>query len=221
MLPIVFDLDGTLVDSLPGIAKAANAVLAEDKLPPLSNDVVARFVGLGEEVFVDRLIATTDLRPENRAAIMQRFISHYLKVGKETPLFAGVGGVLRQLRAMNVKTGLCTNKPRGPLVPVLEATDLNAMLDIVLAGDDLPKRKPNPEPLLHVANQLGASQVIYVGDTSIDAETASRAGMPFVLFTEGIRVEPISEIPHQAAFSDFSELISICEGLSATIEAVI
>ena len=76
MTPIVFDLDGTLIDSLPNVTDAANGLLAEEGLPPLAMDTVAGFVGLGERVFLDRLIAATDLNPVDYERLMARFIRH-------------------------------------------------------------------------------------------------------------------------------------------------
>lgn len=202
---LAFDLDGTLIDSLGGIAKAANALLNDKGLPPVPVAQVAGYVGLGERVFLQRLIADTDLDPAEFDALMALFIPHYVQVAQETVVFPGVMAALARLRRSGHRLALVTNKPGVPLAPVLVHTGLDKVFDCVVAGDTLPTRKPDPAPLLWVAQQLGSVD-IYVGDSPIDAETAQRAGVPFLLFTEGIRTVDISEMPHHAVFSDFEEL---------------
>ena len=206
MLPVVFDLDGTLIDSLPNVTEAANGLLEDDGLPPLSPDVVVHFVGRGERVLLDRLITVTDLKVGDYDALMGRFIEHYKRAAAKTRLFPGVAEALTELRHAGFALALCTNKPRAPLIPTLAAAGLTETFDLVIAGDDLDKRKPDPEPLRYIMSELGVERCLYVGDSEVDAETAGRAGVPFLFFTEGIRTVPIAEIPHDAAFANFSEL---------------
>ena len=213
--PVVFDLDGTLIDSLPGITGAANALLDEEGLPPLGPEQVAGFVGRGEQVFLDRLIAATALDPQTRDSLMPRFIAHYERAAQGTRLFDGVAEMLDAFDEAGVAMGLCTNKPAAPLMPVLEETGLAGRFAVVVAGDALPRRKPDPAPLLHAFEVLGQGPGLYVGDSEVDAETAEWAGMPFALFTEGIRQTAIADIPHQAAFKDFAELPAIRTRLCA------
>lgn len=211
MVPVVFDLDGTLIESLGSIAAAANATLADQKLPALAARDYAGFVGWGEGVFVDKLINATDLDGSKRDAHMASFIRHYKKAGTSVSLMPGAEDALRRLAARSVKLGLCTNKPRVPLEPILHATPLGQILDIVIAGDDFEKRKPDPLPLFKAIEALGSTTCLYVGDTQIDAETAKSADVPFALYTEGIRTVPIEDIPCDFAFKDFNELSDIYE----------
>ena len=126
----------------------------------------------------------------------------------------GVMAALELLRAEGVPMGLVTNKPRAPLGPTLDTVALTPFFDVVLAGDDLDRRKPDPEPLLHAVRALGGERVIYVGDSDVDAETARRAGQVFVLYTEGIRTVPLHDIPHDVAFNDFAMLPGIVRRLT-------
>ena len=215
MIPIVFDLDGTLIDSLPNVTDAANALLADEGLEPLSSEVVRGFVGLGERVFLDRMIAATDLRPEDFDRLMPGFIRHYNVAAEDTQLFPGAMDMLLRLRADGVPLALCTNKPAAPLWPTLKAAGIEDAFDVVLAGDMLERRKPDPLPLHHILSELSAETCLYVGDSETDAETARRAGVPFVLFTEGIRLAPIDDIPHDVAFDDLSMLPEIYSQFSA------
>lgn len=214
MTAVLFDLDGTLIDSLPNVRDAANAVLKAWDLPPLPSEVVAGFVGLGEQVFVDRLIATTNLQSADRDAIMALFIRHYKEEAKKTKLFQGVESALSVLKNDGVPLGLVTNKPRGPLGPTLETAKLNRFFDVIVAGDDLPERKPSPAPIHHAMTMLGHDDAIYVGDSETDAATAENAGVRFVLFTEGIRLAPVSELRHTVAFSDFGMLPGVIKQLA-------
>ena len=213
MIPVVFDLDGTLIDSLPNITDAANALLAGEGLPPLKAETVRTFVGLGEQVFMDRLIAATDLASNDRARLMPIFIAAYNRAAEDTRLFDGARAMLDELRNAGHPLGLCTNKPGEPLRHTLAAANLDTTFDIVVAGDTLPNRKPDPAPLRHILAELGATTCIYVGDSETDAETAARARVPFILYTEGIRVSPVEDIPHAATFNDFRALPRLITGL--------
>ena len=212
---VLFDLDGTLIDSLPNITDAANAVLIERGLPTLTSSVTVGFVGRGEQVFVDRLIASTDLQLEDRKEILRDFVHHYAIEAEKTVCFEGVTAALQSLASEGYLLGLVTNKPRGPLVPTLEAAQLDAVFGVVVAGDDLATRKPDPAPLLHAMTELNASRCVYVGDSEVDAETAERADVPFVLYTEGIRTAKIDDLKHAAAFSRFENLRPTVEKLLA------
>lgn len=206
MIAVLFDLDGTLIDSLPNVRDAANEVLRAYGEPSLPDKIVAGFVGLGEQVFIDRLIAATNLDSAVRADILDRFIVEYKRVAEETRCFPGVAEALIELKGWGVPMGVVTNKPRAPLIPTLQAASLSNFFESIVAGDDLPVRKPDPAPLRHVMNELGADRCVYIGDTPIDAETAERAGVPFGLFTEGIRTIPIEEITFSFSFDKFVDL---------------
>ncbi|MCM2560879.1 phosphoglycolate phosphatase [Lutimaribacter sp. EGI FJ00015] len=213
MKAVVFDLDGTLIDSLPGIANAANTLLQEEGRPTLPQGDIAGFVGLGEIVFLKRLIAAGGLDPARFDRLMERFILHYKNAAQMTGAFPGAREALCQLRADGWTIGLCTNKPTGPLRAVLDHLELDGAFDTIVAGDTLDRRKPDPAPLRHTLDGLGAATGIFVGDSPVDAETARAANVPFVLFTGGIRTVALDEMPHDKAFDDFSQLPAICRAL--------
>lgn len=215
MTPVVFDLDGTLIDSLPSLTKAANALLERRGLDALPEETVSGFVGRGERVFLERLIATTGLDGGDFDALLAEYIPLYKTAALETLLMPGVVEALEALKADGVPMGLVTNKPRGPLVATLETVALARFFDVILAGDDLEKRKPDPAPLHEAMRRLSATRCIYVGDSEVDAETAERAGQVFVLYTEGIRGVEVSDIPHEVAFNDFAMLPGIVRKLTA------
>jgi phosphoglycolate phosphatase len=213
MTAVVFDLDGTLIDSLPGIAHAANTLLTEEGRPALPQAQIAGFVGLGEVVFVERLVDAGGLDPARFDSLMRRFIVHYKAAAQITALFPGAREALARMRAEGWSIGLCTNKPTEPLRAVLDHLDLAGAFDAIVAGDTLDRRKPDPAPLHHAFAGLGAQTGVYVGDSPVDADTARAANTPFVLFTEGIRTVPLKDIPHDRAFDDFAQLPEICRAL--------
>ncbi len=213
MTPVLFDLDGTLIDSLPSITDAANAVLSEQNLPPIGQDKTVGFVGRGERVFVERMIAATDLDPDAFDALLARFVEHYKVSAASVRLMPGARDAVDVLRDVGYPLGLVTNKPRAPLGPTIDAAGLADAFDIVLAGDDLERRKPDPLPLAVAMERLGGETCLYVGDSDVDAETAKNAGVPFALYTEGIRTMPVESLPHDAAFDDFRDLPGIVRKL--------
>ena len=213
--PVVFDLDGTLIDSLPDVTRAVNLLMEEEGQPLLDTSVVNTFIGSGEKVLMQRLIAATAFTPLDGDRLMPRFIAHYKTAALDTKLFPGARAALDRLGDAGVPIGLCTNKPRAPLEPTLEAAGLSDVFGVVVAGDDLPLRKPDPAPLLHCFQSLGSETGIYVGDSEVDAETAQRAGVPFVIYAHGIRVSPIKDIPHDVVFDNFADLDEILVALSA------
>lgn len=203
---ILFDLDGTLIDSLPGIAWAANTLLEGEGRPPLPQAQIGSFVGRGELVFLRRLIAAGGLKASDQERLLPPFLELYAKAAERTELFPGVRAALEELKGQGRSLGLVTNKPSGPMTAVLDRLELGAFFDCIVAGDTLDKRKPHPEPLLHCLDTLGAERGLYVGDSEIDAETSGRAGVPFALFTEGIRQAAVEDLAFWRTFDHFDAL---------------
>lgn len=214
---VVFDLDGTLIDSLPDMTLSANGLLAENGLPALQSSQVAGFVGSGVQVFMNRLIAATALEPSEYDALLARFMELYIKATDHTEVFPHVRDTLEHLRGAGYALGLCTNKPTAPLTSILEALDLGKYFEVAVAGDTLAVRKPDPAPLKLAFQRLGATEGLYVGDSDVDSETALAADVPFAFFTEGIRTKPVADIPHDAAFSDFCDLPELCKTLCRSL----
>lgn len=208
MIGVIFDLDGTLIDSAPDIHRVANEVLVLEGLPEISFAQARSFVGDGLPVFVSRALSALGESPEGprHARMVAAFSARYEQAHSLTMLYPGVRRALGLLRRRGHPLGLCTNKPIAPTRAALRHFGLDGAFAAVVGGDSLPERKPHPAPLLCAAAELGAPRALFVGDSEIDAETAERAGLPFALFTEGYRRSPPERLRHAAQFGDFAEL---------------
>lgn len=215
---VIFDLDGTLVDSAPDIHRAAAQLLNERGHESPDLGTVKRFVGNGVAALVERLLdwagETGDAAAQTAAT--SRFHAIYEKAPAVlSQPFDGVPMMLQSLNEAGYRLGLCTNKPLAPARQMLAALGLAEPIRAVVGGDSLPVRKPDPEPLLHVARALEAEreQVVYVGDSEVDAAAAEAAGIAFALFTQGYRKTAVDEIPHHLRFDHFGELQELLESL--------
>ena len=215
-LAVIFDLDGTLIDSMPDIHATANRVFAAMGFAALSLPEVQAHVGKGLPNLVARLLehhGQTAAGPLLTATIA-RFETEYATAHSLTTPYPGVPQALTTLAAAGAALGLCTNKPLTPAKAILQTLGLAPRFAALLGGDSLATRKPDPEHLLATARLMGRREVIFVGDSEVDAETAKSANLPFLLFTEGYRKTPVHEIAHTAAFSDWSSLPRLIENLA-------
>ena len=212
---IIFDLDGTLIDSAPDIHAAGNAVLLAEGLGQITPEQARSFIGNGARVFVERLerAATGTNDPVRTARMQQHFLGAYETAHALTRVYPGVEAALETLRAAGWRMAICTNKPLGPTRAVLARFGLNAMFEAVIGGDSLPVIKPDPAPLRAAIDALGGGTAVYVGDSEVDGATAQAAQVPFALFTLGYRKSAVAEIPHSRAFDDFATLPAIAQAL--------
>ena len=209
MTAVVFDLDGTLIDSAPDIHAAVNRMLAEVGAEPLSHATVRSFIGNGVAVLTDRVMVARALtRPH--ADLLAIFLRHYnADSATLTVLYPSARETLLALADAGHALGICTNKPEGPTRAILAAFGIDQLFGAVYGGDSLSVHKPDPAPLLATVAALGGGPTVYVGDSEVDAETAARAALPFALFTEGYRKTPVEVLPHAARFDDFADLPAI------------
>ena len=185
-LGIVFDLDGTLIDSRLDIAHAANHALAQNGFQRLSVDEIASFVGDGARLLVAR---AARVEPESKEAdaLVQSFLDYYVAHPTDhTTLLPGAHEALSALR--HLPLALCTNKPRSSTDAVLGNLPLPVPFEVVVAGGDLPKNKPDPQALVHIAERLSLTtpELVMVGDGPQDILCAKAAGARSVGVEGGI-----------------------------------
>ncbi len=188
---VLIDLDGTLVDSLPDIANATNAMRAELGLPVLPLTQIASYVGKGVDTLVHRALTETmsDPAPEDQFAHgKQSFNGHYRRVnGDESRAYADVPQALEHLRGNGIPLACVTNKPRSFTLQLLERTGLMAAFKAIVSGDDTLQKKPHGEPMLHACKLLGvvASDATVIGDSENDVLSAHAAGCRVIVVETG------------------------------------
>ena len=213
---VIFDLDGTLVDSAPDLHTATLALLKELGAPPVTLTQVHSFVGNGIPRLVERSLDAAGKPAKGQAlgqAVM-RFKELYGAAPADlTHPYHGVEAMLGALRARGLQLGVCTNKPETLTRQVLEGVALDRHLRAAVGGDTLKVMKPDPEPLRHCASLLGAGidETLYVGDSETDADTAAAAGMAFALYSGGYRKRPLALFEDCFIFHDFAALTQFVE----------
>jgi phosphoglycolate phosphatase len=220
---LVFDLDGTLIDSAPEIHAVANKVFQDKGLQPFPFATVREAIGNGVGVLVGRLLQAQGLEPAGslHAGMVADFIRIYEEAFDLTSLYPGVAEALGTLGGMGCPMAVCTNKPEGPARAVLRHFDLDRHFRVVIGGDSLPTRKPDPAPLLAALRGLGTGQALFVGDSEVDAETARAAGVPLALYTEGYRKAPVESLGAKVIFDDFRALPGLVAHLGPRLVAAV
>ncbi|TBW56635.1 HAD family hydrolase [Marinobacter halodurans] len=193
---ILFDLDGTLIDTAPDFIRCLNAVRARYKLPHLPEPEIRESVSDGARAMIH---VGFGLTPEDEDYFDRHseFLDLYeSEIAVETKLFPGMETLLTWLEENRIAWGIVTNKPRRFSVPLLHALDLHDRSDVLVCPDDVDQRKPHPESLLLASELLHipAAECIYVGDHARDIEAGKRAGMTTVAARYGYIRHP-GEIP--------------------------
>lgn len=227
---IAFDLDGTLVDSAPGLTAAVDSALYALELPMAGEDRVVTWIGNGADVLMERALtwarqeratlraagkpsADRDDIPqaEQLALLRKLFDRYYAEAAEEGSfLFPAVADTLGALHAKGLPLALVTNKPTPFVAPILAALDIAKYFTVVIGGDDVQNKKPHPEPLLRVAEKLGLApaELLFVGDSRNDIMAAKAAGFGSVGLTYGYNYgEPIALSEPDYVFDQFNELL--------------
>jgi phosphoglycolate phosphatase len=214
---LIFDLDGTLVDSAPDLHRCLNAVLAEQGRAPVSLADIRAMVGDGAAKLVERGFADTGAPcdPAALPALVDRFLFHYT-AGQHalTKAFPGVAETLTTLQARGCRLGICTNKPYGPTMEILEVLGLARFFGAVTGGDSLPARKPDPRHLLGTIALLGAQAdaAVMVGDSVNDVAVARAAGVPAVIVSYGYSRVPAAELGGDLLIDAFADILRWLDG---------
>jgi phosphoglycolate phosphatase len=183
---VTIDLDGTLLDTVPDLAAAANAMLRELGRPEYPIDTIAAFIGRGIPKLVARCLPDLDdAAVEQAQAVFRR---HYaVENGRRSRLFPGVLEGLQTFRAAGLPMAVITNKAAAFTEPLLVATQLDSWFEFAVSGDSLPHKKPHPAQLLHACERMGTAPAenLHIGDSHHDAAAARAAGCPVFIVPYG------------------------------------
>ncbi|MGH8171839.1 MAG: phosphoglycolate phosphatase [Rhodanobacteraceae bacterium] len=219
---LLFDLDGTLVDTAPDITAAVDATLRSLEHPPLESATVRSYIGRGIDTLLHRVLtrerdgsATLELHERARDVFFREYGAHN---GRTAVVYPGVREGLEHARRIGLSMACVTNKLQTFSDDLLKLVDLDAYFDFVIGGDALPKRKPDPEPLLHAAALLGVApgECLMIGDSSNDAMAARAAGMPVVLVPYGYTEDqPIETIECDAVVESVALVVAAIDRANA------
>lgn len=216
---IGFDLDGTLVNSLPGLAKALDRMLISLGSPVAGEMLTARWIGNGADILIKRALSWASL-PHDKHSLKQArqlFDQFYCKEYQSgTSLYPNVSETLAILSKNRYKMALVTNKPTPFVTPILEQLNINHYFSTVIGGDDVIVKKPHPAPIYLILGQLGllSEEFLFVGDSCNDIQAAKAAHCPTVGLSYGYNYgEAIANSHPDYLLDDFSGLLPIL-GLS-------
>ncbi len=211
---VLFDLDGTLVDSAPDLTTALSDALAEWDEAPVTETEVRCWVGNGSRTLVARALAARG-RPESlTGAVLSAFLGHYeRRFNERTVCYEGVMPALERLHAAGLALACVTNKPSRFVAPLLEAMDLRRYFSVLVGGDTLAVRKPDPRPLAFAAEHLEVDpqRVVMVGDSLADVEAAKALPCPVVCVDYGYNYG--QDIRDAGAALVVSSLLDFCDWL--------
>ncbi|MBS0612112.1 MAG: HAD-IA family hydrolase [Proteobacteria bacterium] len=209
---VVFDLDGTLVDSAPDLRLAVNRVLAAHGAQALELAQIRRMIGDGAAQLLARAFAARALTmPDPKAVLQQFFTAYQTDPTANTRLYEGVSETLEAAHRRGIPMAVCTNKPEALARIILDRLRVGAYFRDVVGGDTHPFRKPDARMISELLPRFAArpERTLMVGDSEIDAATAQAAAVPFVLMTYGYRRGPVQDIACLAALERFSKLAAL------------
>jgi phosphoglycolate phosphatase len=211
---VVFDLDGTLVDSMPDIAAAVNRMLAGIGEHPMDRSEVQTYVGNGAPTLVRRVLAARGVTDDRRAGLFSAFLADYTAHSSDLSApYPEVPETLTRLAKDGHRLAVCTNKPADAARAMLDALDLSRHFGVVIGAGTLPQMKPDPAPLLGAINELGGGPALFVGDSEVDLHCGANARVPVALFDGGYLRDPAALPLAAFRFGRFSELPALVKSL--------
>lgn len=212
---VMFDLDGTLVDSVPDLAAAVDQALLALGRAPAGIERVRDWVGNGARVLLRRALACglehEQVAEAEAEQALQLFMAAYAESHALTRVYPGVAQTLDWLRGQDIPLAIVTNKPQRFVAPLLEEKGLDGYFRWIIGGDSLPQQKPDPAALLHVLAQAGVAgeQALFIGDSRNDVLAAKAAGVPCVALSYGYNHgRPIAEEGPARVLDDLRQLLA-------------
>ena len=218
---VIYDLDGTLIDSAKDMQVAVSNVLADHGLPAVTEDDVRIFMGQGSKVTMNKAFAKYGkaLDDEALSAVTREFVRYYeADPVSHTVAFDGVPEVVAHFGGLGLRQGVCTNKFEKPSRTILEHLRLMPPIVDVAGADTFPVRKPDPGHILMLVERMGGDprRTVMIGDSIHDVEAAHGAGLPAVLVSWGYTTLPASELGAEAVIQRFADLPGALAGIAGT-----
>ncbi len=213
---LMFDFDGTLIDSVPDLADATNAMLQQLGKSTYSLDTIKKWVGNGAGMLVERALSgSVEIHDNLLAADVEQAVSLFYEAyaahdSSKTTVYPDVDSGLRQLKEAGYTLALVTNKPIRFVPEILDSLNWTPLFDMVLGGDSLPVKKPDPAPLLHVCETLKfeRAQAVMIGDSINDIYAGQQANIDTIGLSYGYNYgKDISESNPNLIFNNFADLI--------------
>ena len=216
---LLFDLDGTIIDSAPDVCASLNRALFSMGRPPITIEDTKMLVGFGAHSLCDRALSISGESGSEKEVnlLLSKFLDSYRKNPSEhTTIFPGAIDALNLFRDSGIQLGICTNKPESTCFPVLDALGLRQYFSSVVCGDTLKFRKPDPRHIFHTLNDMGAdlSDAAFIGDSEADIKAAKNANLPCVLVTFGYCHIPLDDLRANAVIDHFEELYEALSKIS-------
>jgi phosphoglycolate phosphatase len=207
----VFDLDGTLADTLPDLALALNHALAEFGLEPVDTDVVRRSLHGGMEASVDAALRLRQTAPMPRDAVRDAYRRHYEDLLQRSVMapYPAVRALLESLRVDRRRMAICSNKDQAHILLLLESMNLTGYFDVVVGGDTCGQRKPDALPLEYALGALEApaEHALMVGDSVVDLDCSRRARVDCMIFSGGYDDAAPLHAGRGCRFDSYTELL--------------
>jgi len=208
---VVYDLDGTLIDSAKDMQIAVSRVLADHGLPAISEDDARIFMGQGSKVTMNKAFAKSGrvLDDATLSAVTREFVRYYeMDPIRHTVAFDGVVDVVARFDSLGLRQGVCTNKFERPARMILQGLKLMPPIADLAGADTFPVRKPDPKHILMLVERMGGDpdRAVMIGDSIHDVEAAHGAGLPAVLVNWGYTARPASELGAEAVIEHFAAL---------------
>ena len=211
-LTILFDLDGTLVDTAPDLMGAHNHVMKKFGYPQKSLGDIKHIAGRGAWIMMQRTFRDEIKDEKLKKAMVEEFIDYYAKnIDKGSKPIKGVVNFLEWAKSNQILMGVCTNKQERLATDLLKKINLSQYFEYIAGCDTFEFNKPDPRHLTNVIEIIGGSvnKSIMVGDSEVDSQSAQNAKIPFILVEEGYTEKNVSEIPHKTLIKNFLNFESI------------